>query len=78
MDQTAGSPKIAIRCHICGRIMAFKLGKTAGRLQIKCPKCGAEQQVDLSLRRCVAVRSGTDHRYNRINTSLTPCNGPLR
>ena len=50
--------KIAIRCRRCGRIVAYKLGPTAGLLQVKCPKCGAEQKLDLSLRR-TPVRSIT-------------------
>ena len=51
MNQTACSVKVAVRCRKCGRIVAYKLGPTAGLIQVKCPKCGTEQQLDLSLRR---------------------------
>ena len=43
--------KVAIRCRKCGRIVAYKLSDTAGLIQVKCPKCGTEQRIDLSLRR---------------------------
>ena len=43
--------KVAVRCNDCKRIVAYKLSKGGGRLQIKCPKCGCEMLVDLSLRR---------------------------
>lgn len=32
-------------------IVAYKIAKGSGRLQLKCPKCGCEVQIDLSLRR---------------------------
>lgn len=43
--------KIAVRCRQCRRIVAYKLSTTTGHLQLKCPKCGAQQVIDLSLRR---------------------------
>lgn len=43
--------KVAIRCNDCKRIVAYKLCKGSGLLQLKCPKCGCEIQIDLSLRR---------------------------
>ena len=43
--------KVAVRCNDCKRIVAYKLSKGGGRLQIKCPKCGCEMLVDRSLRR---------------------------
>lgn len=50
--QTGDEPmKVAIRCGECRRIVAYKLCKGSGRLQMKCPKCGSEIQIDLSLRR---------------------------
>lgn len=43
--------KIAVRCDKCCRVIAYKLSATSGYLQLKCPKCGSEVKVDLSLRR---------------------------
>lgn len=43
--------KVAVRCNDCKRIVAYKLSRGGGRLQIKCPKCGCEMEIDLSLRR---------------------------
>lgn len=43
--------KVAVRCDKCRRIVAYKLSTTSGHLQVKCPKCGKELQIDLSLRR---------------------------
>lgn len=43
--------KIAVRCNDCKRVVAYKLCGGGGRLQLKCPKCGSEIVVDLSLRR---------------------------
>lgn len=43
--------KVAIRCDDCKRIVAYKICKGGGRLQLKCPKCGCEMEIDLSLRR---------------------------
>lgn len=45
------TPKIAVRCANCKKILAFKLGTASGFLQLKCPACKAEIKVDLSLRR---------------------------
>ena len=45
------SPKIAVRCEKCKKILAFKLGTARGFLQLKCPVCKTEIRVDLSLRR---------------------------
>ena len=45
------TPKIAVRCENCKKILAFKLGTASGFLQLKCPACKAEIKVDLSLRR---------------------------
>lgn len=43
--------RIAVRCDGCKRVVAYKLCGGGGRLQLKCPKCGNEMVVDLSLRR---------------------------
>ena len=43
--------KVALRCDRCHRVVAYKLTSTSGLLQIKCPKCGKELALDLSLRR---------------------------
>ena len=48
---TVEPTKVAVRCNDCKRIVAYKLSKGSGQLQIKCPKCGCEMLVDLSLRR---------------------------
>ncbi len=45
------SMKVAVRCNACKRIVAYKLYKGSGILQLKCPKCGCEIRIDLSLRR---------------------------
>ena len=42
---------VAVRCNQCMRIIAYKIAAGTGRIQIKCPKCGKEMIVDLSLRR---------------------------
>ena len=34
--------KVAVRCDDCKRIVAYKIAKGSGRLQLKCPKCGCE------------------------------------
>lgn len=41
----------AVRCKNCMRIIAYKIAAGTGRIQIKCPKCGKEMVIDLSLRR---------------------------
>ena len=43
--------KVAVRCDDCKRIVAYKIAKGSGRVQLKCPKCGCEIHIDLSLRR---------------------------
>ena len=45
------TPKAAVRCQKCNKILAFKLGTASGFLQLKCPVCKTEIKVDLSLRR---------------------------
>ena len=48
---TTETMKVAVRCGDCKRIVAYKLCKGGGLLQLKCPKCGSEIVIDLSLRR---------------------------
>ena len=50
-DNQVQMAQIALRCNRCMRIIAYKIGAGTGRIQIKCPKCGKEVIVDLSLRR---------------------------
>ena len=45
------TPKAAVRCQKCNKILAFKIGTASGFLQLKCPACKTLLQVDLSLRR---------------------------
>ena len=67
---TTESAKVAVRCNACKRIVAYKLSKGGGRLQIKCPKCGCEMLVDLSLRRAKYPI------FNRI--AQVPLSTPMR
>ena len=62
--------KVAVRCNDCKPIVAYKLSKGGRRLQIKCPKCGCEMLVDLSLRRAKY------HIFYR--TASTPLAIPMR
>lgn len=43
--------KVEIRCSSCKRIVAYKITTTSGFLQMKCPKCKQELNINLSLRR---------------------------
>ena len=43
--------KIAVRCNQCKRVVGYKIAAGTGRIQIKCPKCGTEMVIDLSMRR---------------------------
>ena len=45
------TPRAAVRCEKCNKILAFKLGSASGFLQLKCPVCKTEIKIDLSLRR---------------------------
>ena len=49
--EKASTPRAAVRCENCKKILAFKLGTASGFLQLKCPVCKTEIKVDLSLRR---------------------------
>lgn len=43
--------QVAVRCNQCKRIVGYKIAAGTGRIQIKCPKCGTEMIIDLSMRR---------------------------
>ena len=43
--------KVEIRRSSCKRIVAYKMTSTSGFLQMKCPKCKQELNINLSLRR---------------------------
>lgn len=43
--------KVAVRCNNCFRVVGYKLSATSGVFQLKCPKCGKELHIGLSLRR---------------------------
>ena len=43
--------QVAVRCNQCMRVVGYKISAGTGRIQIKCPKCGKEMIIDLSLRR---------------------------
>ena len=45
------STQVAVRCSQCMRIVGYKVAAGTGCIQIKCPKCGKEMIIDLSLRR---------------------------
>jgi len=51
LESNLTSTKIAVRCNQCKRIVGYKLATGTGRIQIKCPKCGYEMIIDLSMRR---------------------------
>lgn len=48
---TQSATQVAVRCNQCMRIIGYKITAGTGRIQIKCPKCGKEMIVDLSMRR---------------------------
>ena len=50
-ESNVTSTQVAVRCTNCKRIVGYKIAAGTGRIQIKCPKCGTEMIVDLSLRR---------------------------
>ena len=50
-DTTDVQPQVAVRCTQCKRVVGYKIAAGTGRIQIKCPKCGKEMVIDLSLRR---------------------------
>lgn len=50
-EAVQNQPQIAVRCTQCKRVVGYKIAAGTGRIQIKCPKCGREMVIDLSLRR---------------------------
>ena len=45
------SPRIAVRCTNCKKILAFKIGTASGFLQLRCPACRTLMDINLSMRR---------------------------
>lgn len=43
--------KVIVRCKRCGWRIFDKVTMTTGNIEIKCPKCGYVNEIDLSLRR---------------------------
>lgn len=43
--------KVIVRCKRCGWRIFDKVTVTTGHIEIKCPKCGHINEIDLSLRR---------------------------
>ena len=43
--------KVIVRCKRCEWRIFDKVTMTTGNIEIKCPKCGYEKEIDLSLRR---------------------------
>lgn len=50
-ESNVTSTQVAVRCTNCKRIVGYKIAAGTGRIQIKCPKCGTEMIIDLSMRR---------------------------
>lgn len=50
-ESNVTSTQVAVRCINCKRIVGYKIAVGTGRIQIKCPKCGTEMIIDLSMRR---------------------------
>lgn len=43
--------KVIVRCKRCEWRIFDKVAMTTGNIEIKCPKCGYVNEIDLSLRR---------------------------
>lgn len=43
--------KVIVRCKRCEWCIFDKVTMTTGNIEIKCPKCGYVNEIDLSLRR---------------------------
>lgn len=43
--------KVIVRCKRCEWLIFDKVTMTTGNIEIKCPKCGYVNEIDLSLRR---------------------------
>ena len=43
--------KVIVRCKKCGWHILDKVTPTTGTIELKCPRCGNINEIDLSLRR---------------------------
>ena len=43
--------KVIVRCKKCGWRILDKVTTTTGTIELKCPRCGNINEIDLSLRR---------------------------
>lgn len=43
--------KVIVRCKKCGWRILDKVTPTTGTIELKCPRCGNMNEIDLSLRR---------------------------
>lgn len=48
---TRPEQKVIVRCKRCEWRIFDKVTMTTGNIEIKCPKCGYVNEIDLSLRR---------------------------
>lgn len=48
---TRREQKVIVRCKRCEWRIFDKVTMTTGNIEIKCPKCGYVNEIDLSLRR---------------------------
>ena len=48
---TRQEQKVIVRCKRCEWRIFDKVTMTTGNIEIKCPKCGYVNEIDLSLRR---------------------------
>lgn len=48
---TSLEQKVIVRCKRCEWRIFDKVTMTTGNIEIKCPKCGYVNEIDLSLRR---------------------------
>lgn len=46
--------KVIVRCKRCEWRVFDKITMTTGNIEIKCPKCGYINEIDLSLRKAVS------------------------
>lgn len=48
--------RVSKKCPVCNWRILDKVSPTTGIIQIKCPKCKHEVQIDLSFRKTVKYR----------------------